>query len=316
MEHWVSEVRKLLSWKEIRYIWNSGNHKKKLFIVVCYAIIIYVGLYVAYCFYSIFTGDFSGIMSLFGLLILIMLGYWSYKLVYLAKNNPLTYKIRRTIGNKQKEKDKQEEDIKYDHKINCPACDGTGKAYIQTVARDIGKNDGLEISNELMTKKYFERFKKTGQIFYLNEWVDREKYESIEYAYIAQESCPFCKGDGVALAWFETETEENIVCKECQGSGTIEIRQKVDVGVDVIKTACEACNGVGKKAVKKDLVHVKTKGGCLACIDDLRFHYSQYYANKGKGLDHKFDVKLTDDNRDFFSKKKLRFKATDSKTKA
>ena len=309
MDRWISEFRKLLSWKELRYIWNTGNTRKKFFVVLSLAVIFYIGSYILYCFFLIFTGDISAIFSLFGLLIVFMLGYWLLIAVRYAKYNPLTNKIRQTREKRIKEKEKEEEDRKYVYVVNCPSCNGTGEAYISNAYND---REGTKRRNELVTRKQYKHQKKTGKLYLNGLWL--EQGDSGITGRISLEVCPFCKGDGTAFAWFEKEAEVEKTCVRCNGIGTFESRIKQEVGADCRTTPCGACNGKGKNIIIKDLVHVKAMyDGCWVDSSEVGpydFNFGSILSEHGDDCSI-FSIELTDLNRSFFSKKRPRFSSED-----
>lgn len=199
----------------------------------------------------------------------------------------------------KKEEEKEEEDKKYDKIINCPYCKGTSEVYLRMTvyeSKEIRYNDGSfgiepgrrELS--IITKKEYEDY------LYGEKRAEGDGW----WEGVRDEKCPYCKGDGIAFAWFgksETKTE---LCPKCQGIGKITNRVKLEIGMGDVQIICESCNGIGKINVpEKDIVHVKT----IARLKKVGQQFDSYGEDEPALLD---DL-ITDENRQFYAKSKPRF---------
>ncbi len=200
---------------------------------------------------------------------------------------------------KKREQDKlkrleQEKDKKYNRIINCPGCEGHGEAYLHAVFW----KEQYELSVNFTEKEYLD---KDGN-YHGPTW---KEYMATDY--FSRATCPDCNGEGIAYAWFEKVAPQSVSCHDCQGTGKHTIKVKVEIGTEERQTSCRKCNGEGRSLIKgKEVVHVKTthSSKTVSCHMTGSFFEHKEYIQKTPRC---FDIDITDENRNFFSKSKPRF---------
>ena len=197
---------------------------------------------------------------------------------------------------RQEELQKQqayEEDRKYDRIINCPGCEGHGEAYLHAVFW----KEQRELSVKFTEKEYLD---KDGN-YHGPTW---KEYMATDY--FSRATCPDCNGEGIAYAWFEKIAPQSVRCPDCQGTGKLTKRVKVEIGTEERQINCRKCNGEGKNLIEgKEVAHVKTISSSKTVSHHMTggFFENKEYIQKRPRY---FDVEITRDNKNFYSKSKPR----------
>ncbi|MDO9106904.1 MAG: hypothetical protein Q7U57_18330 [Methylovulum sp.] len=195
------------------------------------------------------------------------------------------------------ERKQKQDETKYDQIINCPICEGNGKAYIKTTSFGYYDDDGgycsRDLPDKLASKMLFD--------MHPNEW-----WEEDDWSYIYRDKeCPFCRGDGIAYAWYEKMPASKHQCEECQGSGQITTKIKLEIGIGDKKITCAKCNGIGSFQVpEKSIVHVKTKSGGI--YNDNREECKCDEGGSIGDYPKRFIMEITKENKELLEKSKPR----------
>lgn len=260
------------------------------------------------------------------LLALIIGGVIIYFIVqHNRKENERQQRIRvEEESKRQQEEERHIANKKYDRIINCPACQGRGKTFIaryESVARDP--------DNEYLPDLLIYRVFPDNNYEEICRYIDDYRQNSdgtmrLEPPYM--KDCLYCQGKGIAYAWFEKDYTYTEICGTCGGKGKVTVQVKLDIGSEQQEVSCEKCRGTGKLSFFfKEIVHVQTLSGAnVACGDAeergirypalmedyaLQVPFQSYEKLSKPGEEKasfKFWCKITDDNRDFFSKSKPR----------
>jgi DnaJ-class molecular chaperone len=214
-----------------------------------------------------------------------------------AKNQSEMSKERQNQANAaqaiiESQRKEKVEDLKYARIINCPYCLGTGRAIIRREWRK-AKDDGYmeySIGRPDAYKRYLENPNEESNLNYVWDCDYRES------------SCPYCKRQGIAFAWYEQMQAYSRVCGNCNGTGKVIERVKLDIGMGDIQVDCQSCKSTGRISIpEKEMVHVKT----MAKLKQAGDQYGGWEDNSPGYL----DVEINDNNRDFYSKSKPRFES-------
>lgn len=127
-------------------------------------------------------------------------------------------------------------DLKYDRIVNCPKCKGNGE-LINKYFTNLRHTALEDIGNPL--NDYADNWSMAGK---------NETYDGVGWFHTyKKETCLFCKGLGIAYAYFESAEED---CKDCDGKGfiTIDTKKKVEIGVkhNTAQKSCEQCKESGR----------------------------------------------------------------------
>ena len=217
------------------------------------------------------------------------------------KEEQLEVERRQKEKQLEAERKQKQEDDKYHRIINCPICEGNGKAYIHEwhISRTPIDEDGGTSHYRLASKKLFD--------MYPNGWNDSCDgfKETNHYTYRA---CPYCKGDGIAYAWYGKIPACKIECDKCQGNGQITTKVKLEIGMGDKKITCSKCNGAGNCQVpEKSVIHVKTKSGGV--YEDEREETVKDKCEEGDYIGDypkRFILEITKDNKELLGKSKPR----------
>ncbi|GAK59596.1 hypothetical protein U27_06581 [Candidatus Vecturithrix granuli] len=210
-------------------------------------------------------------------------------------------------------KQEQGDDKKYDRIINCPYCKGTGEFYAALTELRL---EGLP------PKQLFFIFDPVLDQKKCQHWI-KELIVSAGYDQrllsVTYFECLFCKGDGIAYAWFEQIQDALENCIECNGAGEVTVRVKAKVGMETKKITCTACQGTGLSHISHmTIVHIKTlAGGFYGQIDEYELfkidesvRYQTIHLTDNptdNDYPYKCCIKIDDNNRQVFAESKLRF---------
>jgi|GEM_PF-3092913 len=167
--------------------------------------------------------------------------------------------------------------------INCPACNGSGSACFYT------NND----------KDKYEIISHDTNMLYRRIW-DPEAAE-IHGDHLYQSVCPFCEGNGRALARIENSLTGLKDCVTCNGTGKVTKNEKLDIGVGAKDSPCEVCGGIGKVA-DYGIAYIKTQYNPSR---NGNYDYDLGFNFNISGDNSKFFIIIDDNNKDMFSKYKL-----------
>lgn len=200
-------------------------------------------------------------------------------------------------GKKEQEYQRQREPYaNMNRMINCPICQGTGKAYFHSMECNVdGEYD--HVMHRAISEDHYNKL--------LEEWGDGYAYAE-KGVYIDGGHCPFCNNTGAVQARFEKSIDGYKECDRCKATGIIKKQVKLDVGIGYVDEKCSKCNGTGKlanygkvyvqtalKAQQND-THRYAVGGGYNFVFDLK--------NKDGSTDEScFMVNLDDQNKDFYS---------------
>jgi RecJ-like exonuclease len=195
----------------------------------------------------------------------------------------------------QEEKNRRADELtlqeaqKYGYIINCPLCLGNGECMV------IQRNQWDDKGNTYEMRKIHEK---------PDDWsLNIEEGDWVKWSRISRrEKCPGCHGEGIAHADFDSQVN---TCYSCQGKGKIMVttRIKKEIGSMEVteEVVCPVCQGKDTKS--GEVVHVKT-----LYEPDLgsSWDYDSVTSAGERKKHSKFDVIITDKNRDFFSKREQR----------
>ncbi|MEI6707210.1 MAG: hypothetical protein WCK96_08770 [Methylococcales bacterium] len=195
---------------------------------------------------------------------------------------------------KQLIEEKRPRDIKEYHRIiNCPLCEGNGKAYIK-IDTEKYQNGQEEITLYLSSRNSYD--------WHQNNFIRLHLYDKSYDC--ALKLCPYCKGEGIAYAWYGKIVASKIKCDQCQGSGQITTKIKLEIGMGDKKITCAKCNGIGSFQVpEKSVVHVKTKSGG---INEDSVEGKCEEGEKIGDYPKRFILEITKDNKELLEKSKPR----------
>jgi len=182
---------------------------------------------------------------------------------------------------------------KYGFIINCPYCLGNGECMVITDMR-------WRRSGEASEHIYIYE-KPDDWSLNINEG-DGEKWTSRSEL----RECPGCKGEGIAHAYFD---DSKIECSACKGNGkTItHTRIKKEIGSTKVveELLCAVCQGKGFKT--SEIVHVMTlHKPLLGYYRDCKGCEREALYDEEMQKHWKFDIIITEQNSDFYSKRELR----------
>lgn len=207
------------------------------------------------------VGDIASLLVLLFLPVALIIGFrkgmkaYSQRPDQQRKKNELEHALRQKQSEQERElqqKQLQLEDKKYERIINCPPCEGNGKTYIQTYT-GLYQDGSEEYTEYLSTKDSYDK--------YNNDIIEGRSdiYKNISFKY---RECPYCKGSGVAYAWFEKKPASSRVCDMCHGSGKTSAKVKLEIGMGTEQVDCIHCHGTGSIPVRDaELAHIKTISG-------------------------------------------------------
>jgi hypothetical protein len=196
---------------------------------------------------------------------------------YMKRKRDINMQEKIEKEKKEEEEKNRQRDMKYNLIINCPQCDGAGKhlwfsTRVEITDGTIRKNKWSECLPD-DPKAELSKYPYEEDDVYHEAWVD---------------DCPYCRGKGIAYAFFETR---EVICSKCDGKGkyTEKSRIKEEIGVNwqEMEIKCEKCNGYGKYKAEFVNVHLLTS-----------------YERLSKKF---YSVELNDKNKRFYSKNKPRF---------
>jgi len=185
----------------------------------------------------------------------------------------------------------KEENKYFDKVINCPYCEGTGEVYIRREWKKADSGWGCDMRYSIASSSEYQH--------HLDNPNDTDENLIWDHDY-KEDKCPYCKGEGIAFAWYEKKGARDEQCSKCCGVGTLTKRIKLEIGIEEAKVECDMCNGTGKIMIpEKEIVHIKT----TTRLKNRGGQFDGWVENTSSLL----DVEINEKNREIYLKAKPRF---------